>query len=266
MGELEPLGAIIPRTDEGKLERRENPSPTPGTKATRTETPTWECEVCHDQFFVREDVPVGHPNFGRALPCDCYRESHRQEIQENLLRSCALPPGGREMTFETFKVRPGLQAAYEAAAVFGQDASEVFMLTLAGRSGAGKTHLGIAIAQRWLGNFRVARYVHAGMLLADLRAGFSSNREGYEERKERYQTAPLLVLDDLGAEKTTDWAQEQLDMLIDYRYMQRLHTVVTTNLRTEDLPERIASRLQDTRFGVTVGIQASDYRKTRGKA
>lgn len=72
--------------------------------------------------------------------------------------------------------------------------------------------------------------------------------------------APLLILDDLGTEKLTDWAAEKLDTLIDHRYIKGLPLVVTTNVPAAQLSPRIASRLQDRRLGKVVTLSGPDYR------
>jgi hypothetical protein len=70
----------------------------------------------------------------------------------------------------------------------------------------------------------------------------------------------LLILDDLGTEKLTDWAAEKLDTLIDHRYIKGLPLVVTTNVPAAQLSPRIASRLQDRRLGRVVTLSGPDYR------
>ena len=84
-----------------------------------------------------------------------------------------------------------------------------------------------------------------------------------DELFEAIRTAPVLILDDLGAHSSTPWAQEKLYQLINYRYNARLPTVITTNLRIEDLDERLASRMLDQRVSMTYAILAQAYRLDR---
>jgi DNA replication protein DnaC len=70
----------------------------------------------------------------------------------------------------------------------------------------------------------------------------------------------LLVLDDLGTEQAKAWASERIDRIIDWRYTSRLPLVVTTNAKSEDLPERVASRLADSKCSIVVQIDAEKYR------
>jgi len=75
------------------------------------------------------------------------------------------------------------------------------------------------------------------------------------------RTAPLLILDDLGTQSTTPWAQEKLYQIINYRYNARLPTVITTNRELEEIDLRLRSRLLDTQLTTVVRIRAPDYRR-----
>ena len=74
---------------------------------------------------------------------------------------------------------------------------------------------------------------------------------------------PLLVLDDLGVEYRTDWVQEKLDTIIDYRLMQGLPLVVTTNKPLDELPFRIASRLKRASNSKVMVIDSSEFRSVK---
>lgn len=60
--------------------------------------------------------------------------------------------------------------------------------------------------------------------------------------------APLLVLDDLGAQATTPWAKEKLDQLLTHRFNSQLPTVIVTITPIEELAERIRTRLTDSKL------------------
>lgn len=62
---------------------------------------------------------------------------------------------------------------------------------------------------------------------------------------ERYQTCDVLVFDDLGAEKLTDWVEEQFYVLVDHRYRQRLPVLASSNCRKEALAQRLDRRVMD---------------------
>ena len=68
------------------------------------------------------------------------------------------------------------------------------------------------------------------------------------------------MLDDLGTEAAKDWAEEKVDRIIDWRYINRLPLVVTTNVRGDALAPRIASRLADRSCSSVIQLVATDYR------
>ncbi|MEK7806116.1 MAG: DNA replication protein DnaC, partial [Chloroflexota bacterium] len=103
--------------------------------------------------------------------------------------------------------------------------------------------------------------------LDHLRATFSPDSPiGYDELFEQLKTAPLLILDDLGAESSTPWAEEKLYQIIVHRHESRLPTVITNSFAIEELEEkkpRIASRLVDSMVVDWEPITAPNYRDQR---
>jgi DNA replication protein DnaC len=77
---------------------------------------------------------------------------------------------------------------------------------------------------------------------------------------EDVRNAPLLILDDLGAQSTTPWAQEKLFQILNHRYNASLATVITTNVPLEQHERRICSRMLDQRLSTVFAITAPPYR------
>ena len=132
---------------------------------------------------------------------------------------------------------------------------------------SGKTHLAAAIAGVNLNLDRSVFYAFVPSLLDHLRSTFSPDSPvGYDELFEQVQTAPLLILDDLGAESSTPWAEDKLYQIIVHRHETRLPTVITTALKMEDMEQanpRIASRLMDITVVTWIPIEAPNYRDQR---
>ncbi len=97
-------------------------------------------------------------------------------------------------------------------------------------------------------------------LLDTLRFAYHDPESTFEERFEQIRSAPLLILDDFGTQNATTWAQEKLFQILNYRYINKLPLVVTTNYLEQDLDDRIASRLGDPELVTRVRILATDYR------
>ena len=133
-------------------------------------------------------------------------------------------------------------------------------LLLQGGYGCGKTHLAAAIA-----NFAVdmgvpTLFLTVPDLLDMLRFSYDSEDTTFEERFNEIRNASLLVLDDFGTQNATGWAQEKLFQIINYRYINKLPTVITTNLSLEEIEPRIRSRLTDKEIVLRFQIVAPDYR------
>ncbi|MCD4686616.1 MAG: ATP-binding protein, partial [Anaerolineae bacterium] len=128
--------------------------------------------------------------------------------------------------------------------------------------GSGKTHLAVAIAQHRLALGEQVVFMTVPDLLDHLRATYAPSSEvAYDELFDRLRNAPLLVLDDLGTESPTPWAQEKLFQLINHRYQQRLPMVITTNVNLAQLDPRIRSRLMDHVLTQHINMTLPDFRQ-----
>jgi DNA replication protein DnaC len=227
------------------------------------------CEICGGLGFVTLEVPVGHPQFGRAVPCKCKQEELEARRIANL-RSVGQLEALKEQTFESFipdgigltgQERLSLRRGYERCLAFSQEPKGWCLIH--GGYGCGKTHLAAAIANYQLDRSRPVVFTTVPDLLDFLRATFApSSAVGFDERFQQIKSTPLLILDDFGAESSTPWAQEKLFQILNYRYNGRLPTVITTNYELEDIEARMRSRLVDPGLVQIVTILAPDFRHT----
>jgi len=226
------------------------------------------CPMCGGLGYLRRDVPIDHPDFGRLEVCTCRLGEVRQQVHHRLFAMSNLQ-ALQHLTFENFQPRgrvglgpwqaDSLERAYNQARQFSQTLNG--WLLLQGKYGCGKTHLAAAIA-----NFTVSLgvptlFITVPDLLDALRFAYNDPESTFEERFEEIRTAPLLVMDDFGTQNATAWAQEKLFQIVNYRYINRLPLVVTTNLLLEQIEPRIRSRLEDPELVTSVVIQATDFRR-----
>ena len=199
--------------------------------------------------------------------CSCRKGQVDQAIRQRLYALSNLEELSH-LTFENFKPRgqfglnplqaSSLEIAYNHSRRFAETLEG--WLVLEGRYGCGKTHLAAAIA-----NFAVSLgvptlFLTVPDLLDSLRFAFESPEITFEERLDEIRTAGLLVMDDFGTQNATSWAQEKLFQIINYRYINQLPLVVTTNVPLDQIEGRIRSRLEDPQLVTVLRIVAPDFR------
>lgn len=229
-----------------------------------------ECPKCGGAGYFRLDVPVGHPQFGKTVPCDC-KEREREVTRYSEQRSLSNLDHFVDCTFESFdKDVPGTREAFVQAKQYSETYEPVWIVFFGGY-GSGKTHLAAAIANAAHRQQMTVLFTVVPDLLDQLRAAYDPKRgTSFDDTFSAIREVGVLVLDDLGTENTTPWAREKLFQIINYRAMQHLPLIVTSNNIRPDqkhgiefpgIDERIASRLSDVRMVRHVHIPAGDYRK-----
>ena len=198
-------------------------------------------------FIIRED------DRGVAVSqrCSCERDGREARLERaagipERYAHCEWQPWERGGSFEVH--HPSHQAAWELARAWAEGFPAVDQdLMLVGPPGRGKTHLVVACARYLMANKGIRVLFHEQRaLLKALQGTFDSNTGLQESDVLRpVLDCELLILDDLGAGRTTEWAKDVLHDIIAHRYNERKHLVVTTNLALGDDTTRRGKRAVD---------------------
>ena len=196
------------------------------------------------------DVTSGSPVADLGLP------------EEQLLKRMSFdsfdPRGNRGRTLSRSQSN-SLHYAYDVSRTLA-DAPEGWLVLL-GDTGVGKTHLAVAIVRERLEAGESVAFAFVPALLDHLRFTFTPDSTvNYDQLFEWIRQVPLLILDDLGAQRTSPWAEEKLYQLIVHRHNARLATVITTRGLSADNNDPISSRLKDPSLVSVLAIDVPDYR------
>ncbi len=226
-----------------------------------------ECEICGGLGWISADVPVGHPLFGKLMPCPHRQTETNQSAAQKLWQALGplhdmkletFDPDGHAVTVEQ---KQSLRMAVEGVRRF--IAEPRGWLLIQGGYGCGKTHLAAAIANASLAKGTPVLFVNVPDLLDYLRGAYNPNvEETYDDRFNEVRDAPILILDDLGTQNTTPWAEEKLYQIFNARYVHKRPTVITSNLDLDELDPRLRSRLSDLDLVRKLRITAPDYRRS----
>lgn len=221
-----------------------------------------------------------------AQACACRRSS--SSPGGGLLAACRIPPRYEHCSLGSFEPgSPSLAAALDKAMAFCAGyphlgADEGLGLLFSGDNGVGKTHLAVGVLRELVETKGArAQFWDFHELIREIKASYDPETKTTELMVlEPVVEADVLLLDDLGAWKMTDWMNDTLFYILNSRYMAKRPTIITTNYqdvtreealaadplrRREFLVERIGQRLRSRlmEMCLVVRIQGSDHRQAR---
>lgn len=236
------------------------------------------CTVC-GKLVPKIEIDV--PFFGKRLvspKCQCeidqmekgVRESRELQIKRMIEQKFSISNLGsrfEKLTFESFKPRPGTELAYKITrdytTNFDKHQGEGGIL-LWGSPGNGKSHLVAAAANELSAKGKTVVFQTAAELLERIRHTFrQKNTETEREIIEALTHCDVLVLDDIGAEKISDWVLDVMFRIVDGRYRQNKPILYTTNYKPSQLLNRLGERIYDRMIETSTIVenQGTSYRR-----
>jgi len=209
----------------------------------------------------QEDFPKNTEPQKNIEPSELKREETKEEKIEKLRILHGLT--SITHTFENWKHLPGTEKAYKAFKDMAEGKSRP-MLLVCGGLGNGKTFLCEALS---IALYRRGERCPVN-LWSELRRQLlqamhrpKPGRMDYDTLFENIRRRKRLIIDDVGmGSKGTEWEMAELEDIINYRYRERLFTVMTTNRALEELPDRVVSRFFDSEVSQVVINEGKDYR------
>lgn len=194
---------------------------------------------------------------------------------EKLFEQSNISKRGMKRTFETFTVNDENKDVFTMSKRY-TDCWEKYKedgtgLIFIGRYGTGKTHLAFAIANSLLIQGIPVIYETFINLMEKLKESYNNNNLDYYEIIKLYCECDLLIIDDLGKERLSEWVLEKLFQIVNTRYENMLPIIITTNYTEQELIKRLSigndgktaeslvSRLNEICLEIDTNFQ--DYRK-----
>lgn len=149
-------------------------------------------------------------------------------------------------------------------------------LFIAGSFGSGKTHYAVSAMKNYINCLpntcfvspfnKLPLFITIPELLLKIRSTFSLER-CEEEIVDKYSNTPLLILDDLGAEKTTEFSLQTLYIILNRRYNEQLQTIITSNLTLDEVKDRLGDRIASRIAGMcsVLHMKGHDKRLTKSQ-
>ena len=231
------------------------------------------CPVCGEEIWAVKVCGC----IELKKPCRCKNEEaeeyektleerKKRQAYEARLSWADIPGQFANSALREFKKRKGTEAAFQTVKNWVLNMEENLKtgkgLILSGPTGCGKTHLAVAAARACIQNGHTAVFWSVADNLERMMPGHGEEWE-YAVLMEKANRAQVLILDDLGVEKTSEWTQKQLTVIIDRRYREKKPIIATTNCKADEMREHLGDRAFSRLIGMTSTeiLTACDYRR-----
>lgn len=189
------------------------------------------CERCKGFGVLRRNVSADHPEFGRPVECPCGVVAARRRLR--IWEASQIPPAFTGYTLDSYAERTGDLGLVETLREWQRGLQ---WLVLVGDVGIGKSGLAASLLLDWMRAGQSGLYLVTPTFLSRLRATYREHGDDVDELAVMASviSAPLLVLDDVGTARLSEWGAEKLFTLVNERAMHGRRTIVTSNLLVSD--------------------------------
>ena len=178
------------------------------------------------------------------------KRKHYKNIINKIYKKNYVEGKFQEQNFENFNINLNNEMAVKVAKDYTDKIIEKMQnegLIITGESGTGKTHLTASIANKLIENDKIVLMGRLTMLLDMIKETFRDNTRSENELIELYSNVDMIIIDDLGTEKISQWSLEKLYTIIQNRNENRLPIIITTRFDKNGLIERF-SQSQDEKL------------------
>ena len=175
------------------------------------------------------------------------KRKHFREVINKIYKQNYIGKKFQNLNFENFNINSGNEKAVKVANDYTNKCITKVQtkgLIMTGESGLGKTHLAASIANKLIENDKIVLMGRLTTLLDMIKETFRDNTKSENELIELYSNVDMIIIDDLGTEKISQWALEKLYTIIENRNENRLPIIITTRFDKQGLIERF-SQSQD---------------------
>jgi len=191
------------------------------------------------------------------------KERQIESLRQNMLKQFKIPKRFQNKTFDNYDLECGNKQAFEKVMNYATDYKKRVKngtwLILAGGYGLGKTHLALAAGKKSLKYYaekkaeksrslnyiglNPMKFISSSEMIQSIRDSYDSDQLDERQLMNSYKKTSLLIIDDLGTEKASEWQREKMYIVLNHRYNELLPTIITTNLSGSELTGHISPRV-----------------------